>query len=94
MKEEFRTTDIWLAGFLLARGAELVRLERNPDRPGQIVALLKGEELKENTRDFTANGAVPLLTFKQLFLDLKHSLYRKNLNTSTRGRTDERERDH
>lgn len=95
MNEEktMKTTDVWLAGYLLTKGAELVQLEKNPHRPSQVVILLEGENLKENAQTFTANGEVPLLSFKQLFLDLKHNLYRKNLNTSTRGRTDEGKRD-
>lgn len=93
MKEEMRTTDLWLAGFLLAKGAELTHLDKNPDRPTQTVVILSGENLKENAQTFSTNAGIPILTFKQVFLDLKHNLYRKNLNTSTRGRTDERERD-
>lgn len=89
MKEEMRTTDLWLAGYLLTKGAELVHLDKNPTRPGQVVILLEGKSLKENAQAFTANGEVPLLSFKQLFLDLKHSLHRRNLNTSTRGKTGE-----
>ena len=80
MKEKFSTTDLWLASFLLAKGAELTSLEKDPERSYRAAFVLTGENLKEQSQGFNKNEEVPVLTFKQVLLDLKHKLYRKNQN--------------
>lgn len=80
MKEKLRTTDLWQASFLLAKGAELTSLEKDPEKTYRVAFVLTGENLKEQAQGFNNNEGVPVLTFKQVLLDLKHKLYRKNQN--------------
>lgn len=89
MEEEFKTGDLWLTSFLLVKGAELVQLEKDPERPYHSVFALVGEDLKEKAQGFSKNEDVPVLTFKQVLLDVKHKLYRRNQNNETRGKTNE-----
>lgn len=95
MKEEMKTTDLWLASFLMAKGAELAHLDKDPERPDRVAFTLTGENLKQQTQGFNNNEGVCVLTFKQVLLDLKHNLYRRsrNIEIDMREKKDERERD-
>lgn len=77
MKEHFRTTDLWLAAYLLATGANLAGLETDELNPSRYIFILAGEGLQGKVRTFSENGKVPALSFKQIVLDLKHQLYQK-----------------
>ena len=86
MKEHFKTTDLWLTAYLLARGANLTGLEKNHLKPSQYVFILSGEDLQGNTKSYSENGKIPVLSYKQILLDLKHQIYRKNENINMGGK--------
>lgn len=78
MKENLQTSDLWLASYLLAHGANLVSLEKDKLHPVRCIFALSGDDLQAQVRSFSENGDVPALTFKQIVLDLKHQIYRKS----------------
>lgn len=86
MKESLKTSDLWLSAYLLAKGANLDSLEKDLTHPVRCVFFLSGEDLTAKARSFSENGSVPALSFKQIVLDLKHQIYRKNQNIEMRGR--------
>ena len=91
MIEEMRTTDLWVAAYVMVRGGKFVKLEKNPARPAQAVVILSGENLKEIAQEYAVNSKIEIRSFKETFLSLKSRLFGRIQNTVfTKERTDER----
>ena len=81
MKEEMRTSDFWVAAYVISRGGEFIRLEKNPARPDQTIVVLEGENLKALAQEYMVNGRIGIRSFKECYLGLKSSLFGKIQNT-------------
>jgi len=91
LKEQMRTSDFWVAAYVISRGGEFIKLEKNPARPEQTIVVIGGDEhLEEYARDYTVNGKTGIRSFKEIYLGLKSSLFGRIQNTAfTRKRINE-----
>ena len=79
MKENlYRTSDLWLASFLIANGAKLIQFEDDNINPDKIIFCLKNDQdlLKEIAKTYFLGASVPAINYKDITLDLKHLIYR------------------
>jgi len=77
MKEEFRTTDLWLASYLLAKRESLTGLDKDRTNPNRFVFVFNGENLEDKANSYYENGEVPALSYKSIALNLKHKIFKR-----------------
>lgn len=76
MEEKYKTSDLWQTAFMICGGARLEKMERDRLKPGRIVFVLAGDDLKKLAENFFQSGEVPALAYRDCALNLKHELYR------------------
>lgn len=76
MGQDYETSDLWQAAFMICRGANLRKMIRDRLKPGRIIFCLTGENLERLAENFYQAGEAPALSFKDVALDLKHSVFK------------------
>lgn len=92
MEEKYETSDLWQTAFMICRGARLKKMLRDRIKPGRIVFVLAGQNLKRLAENFFQAGKVPALAYRDCALNLKHEIFRfQRKNDDGGGRRDGRE---
>ncbi|MBA7581572.1 hypothetical protein ES708_23478 [subsurface metagenome] len=82
MEEKYETSDLWQTAFMICRGARLKKMLRDRLKPGRVVFVLVGDDLKRLAENFFQAGEVPALAYRDCALNLKHELYRYQRNNN------------
>ena len=73
MKNEYITTDFWLASFLKAKKVRIFDIRKNQ---GRSTFVFEGhDEIKELVRDFYNDGTIGVNTFKNAVQDMKSLIH-------------------
>lgn len=73
MKNQYRTTDLWLAGFLKAKGLKIIDLERRNNRSTFVFEY--ESDIQNLLRDFFNDGLIRITAFKNAIQDIKTMLH-------------------
>ncbi len=82
MEEKYETSDLWQTAFMICRGARLEKMLRDRIKPGRVVFVLVGDDLKRLALNFFQAGEVPALAYRDCALNLKHELFRYQRNNN------------
>ncbi|MDD2353706.1 MAG: DUF5659 domain-containing protein [Atribacterota bacterium] len=73
---KYRTSDLWLATYLITRGATLDRLLADPDKPRHILFCIEGNDIDSAVDEYHKNGTAPVKQFKDIFFNLKKKMFK------------------
>jgi len=81
--EEYRTSDLWLTSYLLIKGENLIKFDKDRINPDRFIFIFKGENLENKAQAYYENGEIPALSFKSMALNLKHKIYERMKGTNS-----------
>jgi hypothetical protein len=71
----WRTSDLYLCGFLKARGLNFIRIEHEPHGRRVFFIFENSRRLDELTRAFYSDEAIGALTYKGIIKNLKEIIF-------------------